>query len=136
MEHLVLLASVSFLPCALRKLPEAVGLKATKSCYPHYFNIEVNLDYVDPMSDISYYRVDEMIGGERKDFLAWYERQKSEPFDNKRELVSYFQNGVTFPRQTCLVFRRAFLLIGKIKVLLESLSLASACNKMLRPKFL
>ena len=27
--------SVSFLPCALRKLPEAFGLQATKSWYPH-----------------------------------------------------------------------------------------------------
>ena len=31
MDHLVFLDSVSFLPCALRKLPEAFGLEATKS---------------------------------------------------------------------------------------------------------
>ena len=31
MEHLVFLDSVSFLPCALRKLPEAFGLLASKS---------------------------------------------------------------------------------------------------------
>jgi len=37
-EHLVFLDSVSFLPCALRKLPEAYGLTASKSWYPHYFN--------------------------------------------------------------------------------------------------
>jgi hypothetical protein len=30
MEHLVFFDSVSFLPCALRKLPEAVGLQAAK----------------------------------------------------------------------------------------------------------
>jgi hypothetical protein len=34
MEHLVFLDSVSFLPCALRKLPEAFGLTAAKSWYP------------------------------------------------------------------------------------------------------
>jgi hypothetical protein len=33
MEHLVFLDSVSFLPCALRNLPEAFGLQATKSWY-------------------------------------------------------------------------------------------------------
>jgi len=38
MEHLVFLDSVSFLPCALRKLPEVFGLSASKSWYPHYFN--------------------------------------------------------------------------------------------------
>jgi len=31
MEHLVFLDSVSFLPCALRNLPEAFVLQATKS---------------------------------------------------------------------------------------------------------
>jgi len=40
MEDLVFLDSVSFLPCTLRKLPEAFGLQATKSWYPHYFNTE------------------------------------------------------------------------------------------------
>jgi len=74
MEHLVFLDSVSFLPCALRKLPEAFGLEATKSWYPHYFNTEENRDNVGPIPDM-YYGVDEMSGGERKKFLAWYERQ-------------------------------------------------------------
>jgi hypothetical protein len=49
MEHLVFLKSVSFLLCALRKLPEAFGLQAAKSWYPHYFNNEENLDYLGPM---------------------------------------------------------------------------------------
>ena len=65
MKHLVFLNSVSFLPCALRKLPEAFGLQATKSWYPHYFNTEENLDYFGPMPDISYYGVDEMGRGQR-----------------------------------------------------------------------
>ena len=52
MEHLVFLDSVSFLPCPLRKLPEAFGLQASKSWYPHYFNTEENLDYVGSIPDI------------------------------------------------------------------------------------
>jgi len=94
MKHLVFLDSVSFLPCALGKLPEALGLDVTKSWYPHYFNKD-NLDYVSPMSDISYYGVDEMSGGESIEFLAWYERQKFEPFDNRRVLELYCQDDVT-----------------------------------------
>jgi hypothetical protein len=38
MKHLVFLDSVSFLRPALRKVPEAFGLQASKSWYPHYFN--------------------------------------------------------------------------------------------------
>ena len=63
MEHLVFLDCVSFIPCALRILPEAFGLRATKSCHPHCINTEDNLDYFGPMTDISYYGVDEMGGG-------------------------------------------------------------------------
>jgi hypothetical protein len=35
MVHLVFFDSVSFIPCALRKLPEAFGLQGTKSWYTH-----------------------------------------------------------------------------------------------------
>ena len=55
MEHLVFLDSVSFLPCPLRKLPEAFGLSASKSWYPHYFNTRENLNYVGPIHDMTYY---------------------------------------------------------------------------------
>jgi len=46
LEHVVFLESESFLSCALRKLPEAFGLSASKSWYPHYFNTWENLNYV------------------------------------------------------------------------------------------
>jgi len=77
MEHLVLLDTVSFLPFALLKLPDAFGLTATKSWYPHYINTEENLAYVGPIPDASYYGVYEMSGSERRDFFIWYEGQKS-----------------------------------------------------------
>ena len=81
--------SVSILPCALCKLPEAFGLQATKSWYSLYIKNEENLDYVRPMPDISYYGVDNMSGGEREDFLAWYETRKSQLFHNKHVLEAY-----------------------------------------------
>jgi hypothetical protein len=78
----------------------------------HYFNTEENLDYVGPMHHISYYGVGEMSGGERKEFLAWYERHKSEPFDKRHVLEAYCQVDVTVLRQACRVLRREFLQIG------------------------
>ena len=135
MEHLVFLYSVSFLPFALRKLPEAFGLQTTKSCYPHYFNTEENLDCVRHMPDISCYVVDEMVGGVREEFLAWYEARKSHVFHNKHVLEAYCQDDVTV-LPACRVFGRVFLQIGNIEGFLESLTIASACIKMLRRKFL
>ena len=73
--------------------------------------------------------------GEREEFLAWYEARKSRPFHNKQVFEAYCQDDVTVLRQACRVFRREFLQIENIEVFLESLTIASACNKVLRRKF-
>ena len=103
MERLVLLDRLSFLPCALRKLPEAFDLSASKSWYRHYFNTEEKLDYVGLIPEIWYYKLNEMSEEERKDFLVWYENHKSEHFDNRLVLDTYCQDDVTALRQACQV---------------------------------
>jgi len=76
-----------------------------------------------------------MSEGERREFLAWYDKEKV-VFDNRHVLEQYCQDDVTVLRQACRVFRREFLAIGNIEVFLEALTIASACNKVLRKKFL
>jgi hypothetical protein len=83
LEHLVFLDSVSFVPFALRKLPEAFRLTVAKSWYPIYFNTRANLDYVGKIPDITHYGVDGMSSSEWNEFLAWYQGQKDEVFDNR-----------------------------------------------------
>ena len=68
--------------------------------------------------------------------MAWYNEQKVKVFDNRRVLEQYCQDDVTVLRQACRVFRREFLEIGNIEGFLEALTIASACNKVLRKKFL
>jgi G:T-mismatch repair DNA endonuclease (very short patch repair protein) len=51
-------------------------------------------------------------------------------------LESYFQDDVTVLRQACQIFKREFMAIGNIEVFLESITIASACNKVLRKRFL
>jgi len=135
-EHLVFVGSLSFLRCPLCKLPEAYGLATSKSWYPHLFNTEENLDYISPISDTKYYGVNEMGEEERQEFHAWYDSQKSELFDNRRVLENYCQDDVTVLGQACRFFRREFMQIGNIQVFLESITIASACNKLLRKRFL
>jgi len=73
---------------------------------------------------------------EMKEFLVWYESQRSETFDNRHVLESYNQDDVTVVRQACRVFRREFTQIGHIDVFVESITIAFACNKVLRKRFL
>ena len=79
-----------------------------------------------------------MSESERRDFLAWYEIQKKKGavFDNRRGLGTYCQDDVTVLRQACRAFRREFMQIGNIEVFLEDITIASACNKVLRKQFL
>jgi hypothetical protein len=135
-EHMVFLDSLSFMPLSLRKLPEAFGLTSSKSWYPHYFSTIKNLDYVGPYPDVLFYGESDMSEAKIREFLNWYEGQKDEPFDNMRVLESYYQDDVTVLCQACQIFRRVFLAIGNIKVFLEAITIASACNKLLRKRFL
>ena len=77
-----------------------------------------------------------MCGVEREKFLALYETRKSRLYHNRKFHVTYCHDDVTVQRQACGVFRREFLQIGNIEVFLESLIIASACNKVLRLTFL
>jgi hypothetical protein len=131
MEHLKFIESICFLPFPLRKLSGAFGLTASKSWYPHYFNTTANLYYVVQLSDIEYYGVNEMGVSDRTEFLAWYEEQKSVVFDNRQTLEAYYQDDVTVLRQSCQVFRNEFMGIAN-DVFQESVTIASACNKVLR----
>jgi hypothetical protein len=59
-EQLTFIDRVSFMPLPLRKLPEALGLKATKSWNQHLFNTMQNIDYVGAILDIAMYGVSQM----------------------------------------------------------------------------
>jgi hypothetical protein len=77
-----------------------------------------------------------MSASERSEFLAWYEGQKVEVFDNRQVLEFYCQDDVNVLREARRVLRREFLQIGNIDVFLESVTIASACNTLLRKRFL
>ena len=135
-EQLTFIDSISFMPCSVRKLPEAFGLTATKSWYPHYFNTKENKNNFGEIPDVSYYGADTMSAKERAEFFVFYEGQSSAVFGNRRFLEAYGQDDVTLLRQACTVFRREFMEIGNVDVFTDSVTIASACNKVLRKRFL
>ena len=135
-QHMTFIVSICFLPFPLRKLSVAFGLTAAKGWYPHYINTKENLNYVGSIPDTSYYVIDEISVGEKAEFLECYDSQRSVEFDNKHVMEACSQDDVTVLRQACRVFRREFLQVGNIDVFHESVTIASACNKVLRKLFL
>ena len=135
-HHIVFLDSLNFFPMPLRDLPKAFGLPAQKGYYPHFFNTMTNLNYVGIYPDVSYYGVNSMSERERTDFLAWYQENKDNEFNNKDMLETYCQADVTVLRLACKTFCTLFKDIGNIEVFLESVSIASACNTVFRRNFL
>ena len=136
LQHLTFIDTVSFLSMPLRKLPDSFGLSVTKSWYPHFFNTKTNLNYVGPIPDIKQFGADAMSESERRKFISWYDTQKDKVFDNRHVLEEYCQDNVTVLRQACQIFRRDFIMIGNVDIFLESFTIASACNKVLRKRFL
>ena len=48
---------------------------------------------------------------------------------------AYCQEDVIVLREACCVLRREFIQIGNIDVFLKSVTIASACNKVMRKRF-
>ena len=92
------------------------------------------MDNVGPIHAASYYGAEEMSHSERSEYLTWYESQKNAVFDNRRILEQYCQDDVTVLRQACQLIRKEFIEIGNIEVFLESFTITSACNKVLRKR--
>ena len=136
-ENVTWIDTLNYIAMPLRKLPEAFDLTAQKSWYPHLFNTTENMSYVGPAPDVSYYDIDHMNESERREFLSWYKTvAKTEEFDKRRVLESYSQTDVTVLRKACRTFCKHFLQIGNVEVFLESMTIASACNKLFRKKIL
>jgi hypothetical protein len=68
--------------------------------------------------------------------MKWYNNQKIMSLKKKLVLEKYCKDDVTVLRQTCQIFRREFIVIGKHRGFLESFTMASACNKALRKRVL
>jgi len=72
-----------------------------------------------------------MSASERNEFLAWYEGHKDEVFHNRRVLESTVRT-----TRVCRVLRRELIQIVNIYVFLESVTITSAYNKVMRKRFL
>ena len=56
------------------------------------------MNYVGEIPDVSFYGADAMVVEERTEFLAWYEAQTSDVFDDRNVMGAYCQNDITVLR--------------------------------------
>jgi len=130
-QHLTFIDSVSFLPMPLRKIPEAPELSVTKSWYPHLFNTQANHNYVGPIPDMSQFGADEIGESERKEFLDGTIRRKT-----KSLITDTCLNSTARMKLSCDKHVRYFVATLLNSGMLMSCTIASACNKVLRKRFL
>lgn len=129
--------SLNYFPMSLAVLPKAFELSELKKGYfPHLFNIEENASYVGSIPDVTYYSPDDMMDNVRKDFLQWYEANKTKVFNMKKELVDYCISDVDILTKACLKFRQMFMKESNVCPFSEAVTLPAACNLLYRRNFL
>ena len=134
-----LIDSFNFMSCALAKFPDTFGLHEMKKGYfPHWANTDQFCSYVGPYLDVKYYKPDSMSKEGREKFMVWYNEkvEQSVIFDFQKEIESYCRSDVDILRRGCGQFRKVFMKHGGIDPLLESVTIADACNKVWRQNYL
>ena len=132
--------SINYFPMALSKLPKALGLddKFKKGYFPHLFNRRENENYIGPLPAIEYYLPDHMKEEEHKEFLKWWNEQRSNHvvFDFKKELIEYCKSDTTILFESCKRFQQQMIDTTNVCPFSEATTIASTCNKVFRRNFL
>src|SRR6476469_3318969 len=86
--------SLLHIATSLENMPKIFALDPdlfAKGFFPYKFNIHANQAYVGPIPDIKYYEPDMMFDSKRKEFLKWYDEQKTsgQLYDFRYELKKY-----------------------------------------------
>jgi len=130
--------TLNFFNAALASLPKMMGIEGAKKGYfPHFFNTKENQDYVGKIPSPDFYGVDEFTTEKRKQFLEWWEEEKSSGriFDFQKEMRDYCLSDVDILRKASLKFRDLFLKTTGMDPL-ENVTIAGACMKLFRTKYL
>lgn len=137
-DKMVFRDTLNFFNAPLSVLPKMMGIEGAKKGYfPHFFNTVANQEYVGEIPDPEYYGVNELTTDKRISFLEWWAQEKSagKQFDFREEMKAYCYSDVDILRKAALKFRDLFLKTVGIDPL-ESITIAGACMKLFRTKYL
>jgi len=137
-KNIKFIDSLSFLPMALKKLPECFGFSSQieKGTFPFYFNKPGNENYRGNWPAIEYYDPDQMGEKEREKFLEWYELQKHKEFDFKTEIEKYCRSDVDILMRCSMTFRQIFKNVSGIDPFCRSITIAQSVMEVFKTNFL
>jgi hypothetical protein len=85
-----------------------------KPYFPYLFNSQKNKDAdLKHLPDIKYYQPESMKKEEYEKFMRWYEDNKDQPFNLRKELYSYGENDTKILLGAIIEFRKLLLTISK-----------------------
>lgn len=115
----------------LAKFPSTFNLQEIhKGFFPHAFNRQENFQYEGAYPPAADYNPDEMDSKKREQFLTWYAQKvaSNAVFNFQEELLKYCESDVQLLKQGCLKFVEEFEDLAGFNPLVESITLAGACN--------
>ena len=122
---------MNFFDMALDQFPSTFHLQELhKGFFPHAFNQACNFNYSGKYPPIADYSPDGMDTKKREQFLTWHTQKVAENavFSFQEELLKYCERDMKLLKGGCLVFVKEFEEIAGFNPLVESVSIASACN--------
>lgn len=137
-DNLKIIDSLNFFGVALSKLPQMFGFSGYKGFFPHLFNSNNHWDYIGKIPDKKYFMFECMKPAEKELFEEWWNEQTNSDRDwiFCEEIVKYCSNDVSILRRACVQFYNYFLQNFSFDVYANSITIASACNKIFRFKFM
>ena len=131
--------SLSFLPMPLAAFTNTFNLsELKKGFFPHLFNLPHHQNYEGRIPDLEFYDPDSMLPEKKQQLLHWHadQVQRNVTFNFKHEMIAYCRSDVALLKAGCIKFQQEFESQAGFNPMVESVTIASACNRYWRMKHL
>ena len=124
----------------LANFPKTFGLnEMKKGFFPHKFNTPENQSYIGPFPAASFYQSEFFSVKKKQEFDQWYEKNKENEFNFRKEFEEYCCSDVCLLTEGCLAFRKINMEQSQTKEkplgvdpFQVAFTLASLCNYLFR----
>jgi hypothetical protein len=128
--------SLNHIAQSLATFPKTFGLKELKKgFFPYLFNIKENQNYIGKIPDKKYFNTYSMSCDKLDEFNKWYETQKDNVYDFKKELLEYCVSDVDILKRSLEIYVTDAVKTNGIHPLRCS-TIASYCLRVFRTNYM